>query len=163
MSAVMLFFIGDMRVFVPLYIVAGITDVADGFIARKFNARTALGARLDSAGDAVMFLVIVYYLLRIETDILSPYWIAIAIILSVKIISVVAGAIRFRKPIVLHTLANKTAGVAVWLLPLMLWLGLSWYIIPVIIIAAGAAIEEAAMVIYSKGEIEPNRKSIFCR
>jgi len=37
-----------------LFLAAGITDILDGYIARYFNQRTALGAFLDPAADKLM-------------------------------------------------------------------------------------------------------------
>jgi cardiolipin synthase len=37
-----------------LFIVAGVSDAADGFIAKRFNARTSLGSYLDPLADKVL-------------------------------------------------------------------------------------------------------------
>ena len=42
------------RVALWLFLAAGITDILDGFIARYFNQKTALGAFLDPAADKLM-------------------------------------------------------------------------------------------------------------
>lgn len=41
-----------------LFLVAGITDALDGFIARKFNQKTALGSVLDPLADKLMVSVL---------------------------------------------------------------------------------------------------------
>jgi len=47
-----LFLINDFEIaFIIGLIIAGVTDFFDGFIARKFNRETRLGAELDSAAD----------------------------------------------------------------------------------------------------------------
>nr|WP_295777963.1 CDP-alcohol phosphatidyltransferase family protein [uncultured Intestinibacter sp.] len=38
----------------------GILDVLDGFIARKFNVTSKLGAKLDSIPDMIMIFVILF-------------------------------------------------------------------------------------------------------
>lgn len=42
--------------FFVLYLIGGITDAADGFLARKLHAQTRLGSALDSVADFVFFL-----------------------------------------------------------------------------------------------------------
>lgn len=39
--------------FFAVYLVYGITDIADGFLARKFNIQNDLGAKLDGVADIV--------------------------------------------------------------------------------------------------------------
>jgi len=47
-------FYGHARVALVIFLCAGITDGLDGFIARFFNQRTALGAFLDPMADKLM-------------------------------------------------------------------------------------------------------------
>src|SRR6201986_1719527 len=47
-----------------VFVVAGISDALDGFIAKRFNRRTRLGALLDPLADKVL-LVSVYVTLGI--------------------------------------------------------------------------------------------------
>ena len=51
--------------FYLLYILGGITDVFDGMAARRLNAETELGARLDTAADTVFALVVLCKLWRV--------------------------------------------------------------------------------------------------
>lgn len=46
--------------FIFIYIICGILDVLDGFIARKFNVTSKLGAKLDSIPDMIMIFVILF-------------------------------------------------------------------------------------------------------
>ena len=39
---------------IPLFIIIGITDVVDGFLARRFHASSRLGAYLDPIADKVL-------------------------------------------------------------------------------------------------------------
>ncbi len=42
------------RTIIPLFIIIGITDVVDGFVARRFGASSRLGAYLDPIADKVL-------------------------------------------------------------------------------------------------------------
>ena len=60
-----------------LAIIAGITDLADGYIARRYNAVSDFGALMDPLADKVF--VTGCMLMAVEYD-LMPAWIAIAVL-----------------------------------------------------------------------------------
>jgi cardiolipin synthase (CMP-forming) len=60
-----------------LFVVAGVTDAVDGFIARHFDMRTELGAYLDPLADKAL-LVSIYITLAIAG--MLPAWIAILVV-----------------------------------------------------------------------------------
>lgn len=57
------------------FLVAAITDALDGWIARRFNLRSRLGAVLDPAADKLMLICgyLVYTLPNVATHRLSPW------------------------------------------------------------------------------------------
>ncbi len=59
------------------FLVAGISDAADGFIARRFNMRSELGARLDPLADKILIIATVLVLARLG---LLPLWLMIVIV-----------------------------------------------------------------------------------
>ncbi len=54
----LIFFIlnGDFKLGFLLFSIAALTDGLDGFVARKFNQRSSLGAILDPASDKILML-----------------------------------------------------------------------------------------------------------
>jgi len=50
-----------------------ITDVLDGFIARRFNMSTELGARLDSAADLGTYLLAFLAIFHFKTEIIGSH------------------------------------------------------------------------------------------
>ena len=54
-----------------LIIIGGLTDYFDGFLARKFNLKTRIGAILDPLSDKVFYLVPLVFLCK---DNLIPFW-----------------------------------------------------------------------------------------
>ncbi|MBZ6074756.1 CDP-alcohol phosphatidyltransferase family protein [Microvirga puerhi] len=60
-----------------LFVLAGVSDAADGFIARHFNMRSEFGAYIDPIADKAL-LVSIYVTLAIVGTI--PGWLAIAIV-----------------------------------------------------------------------------------
>lgn len=60
-----------------LFILAGITDGLDGWIAKKFNFTTELGARLDPLADKTI-IISAYLMLVILEDL--PFWLVTLVI-----------------------------------------------------------------------------------
>jgi cardiolipin synthase len=59
------------------FVVAGVSDGVDGFIARQFNQRSRLGAYLDPMADKLL-LVSVFVVLGIKGEL--PLWLVIAVV-----------------------------------------------------------------------------------
>ena len=49
--------------FFLIYALAGLTDMLDGYVARRANSESGLGARLDSIADLVLVVVCLVKLL----------------------------------------------------------------------------------------------------
>lgn len=67
------------QVALVVFIVAGITDAVDGFIARRFNQRTELGANIDPLADKIL-LVSSYLILTVKG--LVPLWLGVLVLLK---------------------------------------------------------------------------------
>ena len=117
LSLFLLAFSTSAALFQPLYLLCGVTDVLDGFLARKLHTESERGARLDSAADllfAVMYAVRILPRLRIP----GWGWVWIAGIAAVKIAGVVLAGIQRRGQLLEHSAANRLTGLAVFLLPM---------------------------------------------
>lgn len=68
---------GRMELAFWLFLVAGISDGLDGFIAKRFSMQTELGAYLDPLADKAL-LVSIYVMLAVMS--LIPSWVAIAVV-----------------------------------------------------------------------------------
>ena len=138
--------------FFTLYALAGVTDMADGFIARKTNTESELGAKLDSIADLLLVLVC---LVKILPTITVPVWlwIWIALIVMVKAVNVISGFVMAKRPILFHTTANKAAGFVIFLVPFALpFLDISIIAIPACAIATFAAFQEGHFIRTGKTE-----------
>jgi cardiolipin synthase len=68
---------GEMLVAFIVFVVAGISDAVDGFLAKHFNMTTEIGAYLDPLADKVL-LVSIYVALGITGNI--PRWLVILVV-----------------------------------------------------------------------------------
>lgn len=83
---------GHMAAACALFAAAGITDLLDGFIARRFNQGSALGAILDPAADKLL-MTTAFALLAFPREHLVvriPVWVAMLSIARDVLISLVA-------------------------------------------------------------------------
>ena len=105
--------------FYALYLVAGLTDMIDGLIARKTNTVSTFGARLDTAADFALVAVCLWKLLP-KLSLPSWLWVWIGGIALIKVVNVLSGYILQKRFVVLHTAMNKVTGVLMFILPLTL-------------------------------------------
>ena len=126
--------------FWTLYVFCGISDMIDGWLARKLQAESKTGSVLDSIAD-LSFVACCAIKLQPALSIISWLWIWAGIIVIIKIVNLVSSLIIFKKFYFFHTIANKLTGFLLFLtVPTI-----SWCIIPiaiVAIIATFAAIQE---------------------
>lgn len=162
LSFCLLFMKADGALFLFLYCLCGVSDVLDGYIARKTNTQSDLGSRLDSIGDLFFFAVVLKLLL---SDIISQKTVLICTLLIalVKTASVIVTAVRYKCFAVIHTFMNKITGILLFLYPFAVLIIDKTYVISAILsVAAVTAAEELAISITSK-KLNANRKSIIFR
>ncbi len=80
-----------------LFIIAAITDVLDGWIARCFNQRTFLGAALDPIADKIMVIAIFATLLFIQPFLFKiPVWLVLLVLIK-ELVQVTGAVIIYYK------------------------------------------------------------------
>lgn len=129
-----------------LYVIAGTTDMLDGFLARRWGVEGKFGARLDSLADFVFVLAVGYKLfpwLKLPTAL----WMMIGVIALVKMVNAISSYVINHKIAFLHTKANKLTGFLLFIG--MMTIGQS-YFVPVAwviaCIALFAAIQEGHII-----------------
>ena len=120
-SIALLFFDMPSFPFYITYLLCGFSDMIDGAIARKTNAVSSFGSKLDTVADIVFMAVCVVKLLPM---IYLPIWVWmwIAVIAIMKIANMVMGFVRRKELVAYHTVLNKITGVLLFLLPFTLQL-----------------------------------------
>jgi cardiolipin synthase len=104
----------QMEIAFAVFIVAGVSDAVDGFLAKRFNMTSELGALLDPLADKAL-LVSIYIALGIWGAI--PRWIVILVVSrDIMIVSAVIVSWLFGKPVQMKPLMvsklNTAAQVA---------------------------------------------------
>lgn len=111
------------------FVVAGISDAVDGFIARQFNQRSTLGAYLDPMADKVL-LVSVFVVLGYMDEL--PLWLVIAVVSrDALIVCAVLLSTVMGNPVAVRPLLVSKANTAVQIVLAALVLGeLTFGILP---------------------------------
>jgi cardiolipin synthase len=104
----------EMEIAFAIFFIAGVSDAVDGFLAKRFNMASELGALLDPLADKAL-LVSIYVALGIWGAV--PHWIVILVVSrDIMIVSAVIVSWLFGKPVPMKPLMvsklNTAAQVA---------------------------------------------------
>ena len=161
--ALVLIFVKPLSVtFFLIYFICGISDVLDGYVARKTNTVSRLGRKLDSVADLIMALVVIYLLYPYVRSILQMKIIIwIVVIGIVRLLSVFIVYLKYKKFEILHTYGNKATGLLLFLFPFLLpWDQLTMFVYLACGVASLSAIEELLIHLSSR-ELQTDKKNIF--
>lgn len=145
-SLLLFFFPALSPGFYGLYLAAGLSDMLDGFVARRTNTASPLGAKLDSMADIIFLAVCLINLLPVLT---LPVWlwVWVGLIALLRLVNILSGFVCRKKLVLLHTKANKLTGALLFLLPLSLgFLNLLYTAVPLCTLASFAAIQEGHFI-----------------
>ncbi len=93
---------------------AGLTDVLDGIIARRWNIATAYGSRLDSIADTLMEITAAAAVLILKPEIFTGHALILGAWIVIEVSSVLLGWIKFGRIANLHLYLTKAAGVVAY-------------------------------------------------
>lgn len=132
--------------FYSLYIIAGVTDMVDGTIARKTGNVSEFGSRLDTVADFTLIVVCLIKLLPV-LDIVMWMFIWIGIIAIIKVINIVSGIVVQGRLVAVHSVMNKITGFLLFALPLTVTIiDLRYSAVIVCTVATFAAIQEGYFI-----------------
>lgn len=149
-------------VFYFVYSISGISDVLDGWVARKKMMESDFGARLDSMADLLFYSVMLVKILPALLIKLPGFiWTTVELILMLRLFSYGAAAVKYHRFAALHTYMNKLTGTLVFALPYVIGLPIAVpYCTGACLIAVLAAAEELLIHICSK-EYNVRCKTVF--
>jgi len=119
--AISLLFIPALSpLFLAVYVVAGVTDMIDGPIARKLDAVTSLGANLDGIADYTFTAIGIFTIVPALKPHPTVVIIIVAMIIVMKGTGMIVGFIRYRQLMMMHTYGAKTGAMLAFLFPLVI-------------------------------------------
>ena len=142
----LLFFGVESPIFWVLYFACGISDMLDGFLARKYHCESKTGALLDSLADIVFVACCCIKLIPI---LVLPNWLWIwfLVIVLIKVINQISALVIYKKCVFPHTIANKVTGLLLFVgIPVTFFIKSLIPIIIFAIFATFAAIQEGHFI-----------------
>ena len=127
-----------------IYALCGISDIADGWLARKMKCVTRTGALLDSLADICFVACCAWKLLPI-LELPQWLWLWAGVIAAIKVVNQLSALVMYGRCCFPHTTANKWAGFLLFIAVPMT----AWSIVPisfVAIVATFAAIHEGCVL-----------------
>ena len=114
-----------------IYALCGISDIVDGWLARKLKCITKKGALLDSLADICFVACCAWKLLPI-LELPQCLWLWAGVIVVIKVVNQLSALVMHGSCYFPHTLANKITGFLLFIAVPMT----SWSIVPITIVAA---------------------------
>ena len=157
LSIFLLFIEKNSLIFLSIYSICGLTDILDGYVARKTKTESQFGAKLDTFSDFVFFIIafIIFY------NVFLKYIKLIIIVFLIRQFSIIIIHKKYNEFAMLHTYLNKLAGISLFFIPFFLNFDNSNIIINIIgYICLLSSIEEL-MINIKSNSLDLNKKSIF--
>ena len=132
--------------FYTLYITAGVSDMVDGWVARKTNTVSEFGSKLDTIADIIFVVVCLVKLLPVLH---LPVWIYvwIGIIACIKVFNIIYSYAVRKQFLADHSILNKVTGALLFVLPLTLFvIDVKYSVAVVCAVATIAGIQEGVQV-----------------
>ena len=106
-----------------LLLVALISDIVDGLIARSFSFTSKLGSRLDTLADTMLWVAAIFGIWKFHPALAIDYWIVVVLVLGFWIIEHVFALLRYGKLSSFHTYTVRAGAYAlgIFIMSLFLW------------------------------------------
>jgi cardiolipin synthase (CMP-forming) len=101
---------GHRDAFFVLVCVSLVSDILDGWIARRFHLETEFGARLDTVADLATAFVTFVGFIVLEASFVRAHGVAFASLLVMNLTPQLVCLARFRRPTSLHLYSSKITG-----------------------------------------------------
>ena len=142
----LLFFRVESCAFWVIYFVCGLSDMADGYLARKLGCESKVGALLDSLADLAFVICCCFKLIPVLA---FPKWLWIwgGVIVAIKVINQISALVMYKKCIFPHTIANKMTGFLLFVgVPLTVFLESIVPMVLIAVVATFSAIQEGHFI-----------------
>ena len=125
-----------------------LSDILDGFIARVFDARSRLGAFLDSTADMIVAFLGFIGMYVFRADIVAAHWPALAMVLALYLVEAAAALWRYGRISSFHTIMVRVAAYmqGIFVMSLFLWGYVGWILYTMTAVSVLAHMEELVLL-----------------
>jgi CDP-diacylglycerol--glycerol-3-phosphate 3-phosphatidyltransferase len=148
--------------FTFIYIACGLSDILDGYIARKTKTESELGAKLDSIADLLFFAVITVSVIVWMGNKIFDFLPFIVLIALIRFLNIIIALFKFHTFAILHSWGNKLTGVLLFTTPLFILFHQTVFLWIICIAAIVSAAEETVIHLTSE-KLNINRQSFFIK
>ena len=141
--------------FYIIYLYCGLSDMIDGFFARKYKITSEMGSKIDSMADIVFVFASLVKILPLLNLSKGVYVCGIIIIIT-KICNIILGYAHYKKMILPHNIPNKITGFCLFISPLLI------QFVDIIIIEFLICILATFSAVYEGHYIRGKVKTIIC-
>jgi CDP-diacylglycerol--glycerol-3-phosphate 3-phosphatidyltransferase len=150
--------------FSPILIIATLSDIYDGVLARRLGVATSWLRRYDSVTDVIYYLFILYCAWLLQESAIKSHWLPISLLVVSELATILLSLIRFGVMPATHTYMAKFYGLCLLgcCLGFLAFDAPGWFITILAIVGVTANAEIIAILLMSK--LAPvDVKSIFGR
>lgn len=135
--------------FYIVYFLCGLSDVLDGFVARKLNTVSRFGSILDTFSDILFYtMMVIKYWVYLHEIIPYSIWVVVHIIVALRLICYAYMNLVKKQALSRHTIFNKITGFLVFILPFTSQAGFVLYnAIGIIIVSSIGTIDEIIYIV----------------
>ncbi|WP_121666554.1 CDP-alcohol phosphatidyltransferase family protein [Mesonia aquimarina] len=146
--ALIVLFKGEKIIFGILMITGFLSDFLDGYIARHYNQVTTRGASLDSAGDAILSLIVILGIVHFETSFIKEHLYSIIPVVFLYFFQLAFAYLKYGNSSSFHTYAAKlAAGIqGVFFTVIIFFKPLQWLLYITLIISVLETLEEIILI-----------------
>lgn len=101
--------------FISGYIIAFVSDIFDGIIARRLNVSTAQLRQADSWADVCLYLCIAGSAWLAHSDIVIAFAVPLLLVVFVQLVWWVVNLVKYGKPASYHTYSAKLWGITLFI------------------------------------------------
>ncbi len=139
-----------------VYILAGVTDFLDGFIARKYNMKTKVGTVLDPLADKLMLISVI---ISLSIKNLVPIWVFLMII-SKELLMIILGILLYNKNFIIPSnIIGKLSTTIFYISICLLILNIRWAIV-ILYIGLGLSLLAFVTYLLAYNRISKNKKDL---
>jgi CDP-diacylglycerol--glycerol-3-phosphate 3-phosphatidyltransferase len=155
--------IGNVEAFKWLLLGGLLSDILDGWIARRFKMETALGALLDGTADTGMIVCAIFGIMKFQMPFVREHLVEICILIGGFILARIINVIRYKKIAnSFHTYLAKAQAyvMGAFIMTLFLFGYQAYLFYPAFMLMLAHTIEECIMLILIP-EDRPNIKGLY--
>ena len=148
--------------FVVFICISLVTDILDGFLARRFGLVTKFGAALDNLADLGTYILALYGIYQFKWDVIQPHAWLLYLFLFIFAFSYIVSFVRFGKIPGLHLYSGVSAGYVqgIFLFVLFAWGFIDWFYY--LAMTWGVlAYTEKTLVLFNLDDIRANTKGLY--